>query len=233
VSLSAADVAEIMRLVEQSTFDELILEIDGVKLELRRGSAFAQGAAAGNAAGFAQGLAGGHGAASGQGAAGGQGALVGQGAVLGGGGQLASGNTTGVPSAALASASAGASPNSAAIRAGAGHGSDSRASPSRANEPRTHDADAARSSGSPLDPSLHEIQSPLLGTFYRSPKPGAPPFVEVGSVVDEDTTVAIIEVMKLMNTVRAGVRGTVTEVLAADGALVEFEQPLLRVRKAG
>ncbi len=75
--------------------------------------------------------------------------------------------------------------------------------------------------------------APLLGTFYRAPKPGAPPFVEVGAAVEADTIVGIIEVMKLMNTVRAGVRGTVAEVLAADGALVEFGEILLRVRKSG
>jgi acetyl-CoA carboxylase biotin carboxyl carrier protein len=83
------------------------------------------------------------------------------------------------------------------------------------------------------DPAIHEVASPLLGTFYRAPKPGAAPFVEPGDQVEEDTVVAIIEVMKLMNTVRAGVRGTVIEILLADGALAEFEQTLLRVRKAG
>jgi biotin carboxyl carrier protein len=72
-----------------------------------------------------------------------------------------------------------------------------------------------------------------LGTFYRSPKPGAPPFVEVGAKVEAETVVAIIEVMKLMNTVRAGVRGTVTEILAKDGALVEYDEPIFRVRKSG
>ena len=85
----------------------------------------------------------------------------------------------------------------------------------------------------PADPNIHEVASPLLGTFYRAPKPGAPPFVEVGSQVEEGTVVAIIEVMKLMNTVRAGVRGTVTEILVADGALAEYGETLLRVRKAG
>ncbi len=57
--------------------------------------------------------------------------------------------------------------------------------------------------------------------------------MEVGAHVEADTIVAIIEVMKLMNTVRAGVRGTVTEILVADGALVEYGEPLMRVRKAG
>ncbi len=83
------------------------------------------------------------------------------------------------------------------------------------------------------DPDLQDLPAPLLGTFYRAPKPGAPPFVEVGAQVEVDTIVGIIEVMKLMNTVRAGVRGTVAEVLAADGALVEFGETLLRVRKTG
>ena len=83
------------------------------------------------------------------------------------------------------------------------------------------------------DPSIHDVPSPLLGTFYRSPKPGAPPFVEVGATVTEETIVAIIEVMKLMNTVRAGVRGTVTEIIPSDGSLVEYDQPLLRIKKSG
>ena len=57
--------------------------------------------------------------------------------------------------------------------------------------------------------------------------------MEVGARVEEETIVAIIEVMKLMNTVRAGVSGTVTEILVADGALAEYGETLLRVRKAG
>ena len=84
--------------------------------------------------------------------------------------------------------------------------------------------------GATPDAGLHEVRSPLLGTFYRAPKPGAAPYVEVGSAVEEDTVVAIIEVMKLMNTVRAGLRGTVSEVLVSDGVLVEYDQPLIRVR---
>ena len=58
--------------------------------------------------------------------------------------------------------------------------------------------------------------SPLLGTFYRAPKPGAPPFVEVGSDVDVDSVIAIIEVMKLMNSVRAGVAARSRKSLVAD-----------------
>jgi acetyl-CoA carboxylase biotin carboxyl carrier protein len=83
------------------------------------------------------------------------------------------------------------------------------------------------------EPNVRNVASPLLGTFYRAPKPGAPPFVEVGAEVEEETVVAIIEVMKLMNTVRAGVRGIVSEILVADGALAEYGETLMRVRKAG
>jgi acetyl-CoA carboxylase biotin carboxyl carrier protein len=81
------------------------------------------------------------------------------------------------------------------------------------------------------DPNIQEVPAPLLGTFYRSPKPGAAPFVEVGAMVEDDTVIAIIEVMKLMNSVRAGVRGTVIEIVPADGSLVEYGATLLRIRK--
>jgi acetyl-CoA carboxylase biotin carboxyl carrier protein len=82
------------------------------------------------------------------------------------------------------------------------------------------------------DVATLNVTAPLLGTFYRAPKPGALPFVEVGVVVEEDTIIGIIEVMKLMNTVRAGTRGTVVEILAQDGALVEYGEVLVRVSKA-
>jgi acetyl-CoA carboxylase biotin carboxyl carrier protein len=85
--------------------------------------------------------------------------------------------------------------------------------------------------GTLTDPNTLTVSAPLLGTFYRAPKPGAAPFVEVGSLVAEDTIVGIIEVMKLMNTVRAGVRGKVTQILARDGALVEYGEPLLLLSK--
>jgi acetyl-CoA carboxylase biotin carboxyl carrier protein len=149
MSLTAADVAEIMRLVEQSGFDELTLEMEGTKISLRRGAPAGAAAPA--------------------------------------------------PIAAAAPAVTAAP-----------------AMPVAAN----------------ADPALRDLPSPLLGTFYRAPKPGASPFVAVGSQVEEDTIVGIIEVMKLMNTVRAGVRGTVAEILVADGALVEYGATLLRVRKS-
>lgn len=77
-----------------------------------------------------------------------------------------------------------------------------------------------------------DVPAPLLGNFYRSPRPGDPPFVQVGDTVTEDTAIGIIEVMKLMNSVRSGVAGTVVAILAEDGKAVEEGQPLIRV-KAG
>ena len=152
MTLTAKDVAEITRLLEESSFDELYLEIDGLKLSLKRG--------------------------------------VG-----------ANGQAVAAPGPASSVAqSPGADPTAAAASTAA--------------------ADPA---------ALQDIRAPLLGTFYRAPKPGAPPFVEVGSVVEEDTIIGILEVMKLMNTIRAGLRGKITQVLARDGTLVEYGEPLMRV----
>lgn len=153
MSLTAADIQEIMRLIEESQFDELVLETNGMKLQLRRGPIAA--------------------------------------------------TTAPVAVAAPAAASAAAAPVTEAMPA------------------------AARPAGAGQD-----VTSPMLGTFYRAPKPGAPPFVEVGAPVEADTVICIIEVMKLMNTVRAGLRGRVSEILASDGALVEFGETLIRVAPA-
>jgi acetyl-CoA carboxylase biotin carboxyl carrier protein len=71
------------------------------------------------------------------------------------------------------------------------------------------------------------IRAPMLGTFYRAPSPGEKPFVEVGQRVRADDTVCLIEVMKLFNSIRAGVDGEVVEILADNGGLVEFDQPLI------
>jgi acetyl-CoA carboxylase biotin carboxyl carrier protein len=152
MTLTAKDVAEILRLLESSTFDSLSLEIDGVKLHLQRGSA--------------------------------------------------------APVRAVEVPSSSSQPSA---------------------EPQPVQS-AARKEKPASQPGLVEITSPLLGIFYRAPKPGEPPFVEVGSKVEEDTVVGIIEVMKLMNSVHAGVKGEVVEILGANGALVEYGEVLLRVR---
>jgi len=75
-----------------------------------------------------------------------------------------------------------------------------------------------------------DVHAPLLGNFYNAPRPGDPPFVEPGDTVGADTTIGIIEVMKLMNPIRAGVAGTVVAILAENGKAVEEGQPLVRVR---
>jgi acetyl-CoA carboxylase biotin carboxyl carrier protein len=152
MNLTAADVAEILRLVEASAFDELSLELDGLKLNFKRGA---------------------------------DGAGV-------------------VSPAASASAPAPAAP-----------------------APMNTTA-----KGVAADPNVLDVRSPMLGTFYRAPKPGEPPFVAVGAAVEENTIVGIIEVMKLMNAVRAEVRGTVVEILVMDGTLVEYGEVILRVRKS-
>jgi acetyl-CoA carboxylase biotin carboxyl carrier protein len=145
MTLTARDIAEITRLLEDSSFDELDLEIDGLKIHLRRSGA--------------------------------------------------------PPPRAATPTSTAATPS--------------------ANPP------AAPAPALAADPSLLVVRAPLLGTFYRAPRPGAPPFVEVGASVEPDTTVGIIEVMKLMNTVRAGARGVVREIRARDGVLVEYGETLL------
>jgi acetyl-CoA carboxylase biotin carboxyl carrier protein len=138
-------VAEIMRILEESSFDQLSLEMDGVKLNLQRGSA--------------------------------------------------------VPASDVPSASPPL-----------------RNSPLQANVPP------------PSEPGLLQIPSPLVGLFYIAPKPGEPPFVELGSKVSEDTVVGIIEVMKLMHTVHAGVKGEVVQLLVKNGSPVEYGEILMRVR---
>jgi acetyl-CoA carboxylase biotin carboxyl carrier protein len=147
MTLTARDIAEITRLLEDSSFDELDLEIDGLKIHLRR---------------------------------------------------------------------SGAPPPRAAT-------------PTSTAATRPANLPAAPATALAEDPSLLVVRAPLLGTFYRAPRPGAPPFVEVGASVEPDTTVGIIEVMKLMNTVRAGARGVVREIRARDGVLVEYGETLLTV----
>jgi acetyl-CoA carboxylase biotin carboxyl carrier protein len=153
VSLTAKDVAEILRLLEESRFNELTLEMNGVKIELRRG---------------------------------------------GGAGDVSTPRNARAPSAASGSgAGVSAVPTKPALAAPVG---------------------------------AVAVPAPLLGIYYRAPKPGEPPFVEVGDQVTPDTIVGIIEVMKLMNTVRAGVSGEVLRIDTANGELVEFGETLLFVK---
>jgi acetyl-CoA carboxylase biotin carboxyl carrier protein len=173
VPLTAKDVAEITRLLEESDFLELRLEHEGFKLTLKR--AGARSAGSDESATAAHAAAASHAAAP---------------------------PATGALARAAVAASWSA-PESAL--------------------PQPHAA--------AMDPSLIDVTAPLLGIFYRAPRPGAAPYVEVGSVLEEDTVIGIIEVMKLMNSVRAEVRGTVVEILVADGSAVEQGQVLLRVSR--
>lgn len=75
-----------------------------------------------------------------------------------------------------------------------------------------------------------EIKSPMIGTFYRSPSPEAGAYVDVGSEVGPETVVCIIEAMKVMNEIKAEIKGVVTQVLVDNAKPVEFGQPLFRVR---
>jgi acetyl-CoA carboxylase biotin carboxyl carrier protein len=150
MTLTAKDVAEIMRLLEESNFDSLSLEINGIKLNLQRGSAAR------------------------------------------------------VPPAP-----------------------ESESFPATSAPTTRHATPKAKP---PSEPGLADVLSPLLGIFYRAPKPGELPFVQVGTKVNADTVVGIIEVMKLMNSMRAGVAGEVVEILGENGALVEYGEILLRVR---
>ena len=165
--LTAQDVAEITRLLEESEFDELHIEHEGLKLTLRRSAS----------------------------------------------------RHAPTPLAPAQPAAVHAEP--AAVDPVAVDAADTA--------PRTRAEPRGAPPAASADGSRLSVTSPLVGIFYRAAKPGAPAYVEVGSAVEEDTIVGIIEVMKLMNTVRAEVRGTVVEILVRDGAAVEYGQVLLRI----
>ena len=92
----------------------------------------------------------------------------------------------------------------------------------------------ATSTAAPLvdDASTVYVTSPFVGTFYRSPSPDAPSFVEPGSSVREGQALCIVEAMKLMNEIEADCAGTILEILAENGKSVEFGQKLFKIRKA-
>jgi acetyl-CoA carboxylase biotin carboxyl carrier protein len=79
--------------------------------------------------------------------------------------------------------------------------------------------------------NMFEFRSPLVGTFYRSPKPDADPFVQPGDEVGPDTVLCIIEAMKVMNEIKAETRGRIREVLVKNGQAVEFGQPLFLIER--
>jgi acetyl-CoA carboxylase biotin carboxyl carrier protein len=93
--------------------------------------------------------------------------------------------------------------------------------------------DTAQRAATAAAPHLKEIRSPMVGTYYKAPEPGAEPYIKVGSRVTPGQTVCIIEAMKIMNEIEAEVAGTVREVSVEDGQPVEFGQVLFRVDPNG
>jgi acetyl-CoA carboxylase biotin carboxyl carrier protein len=91
---------------------------------------------------------------------------------------------------------------------------------------------AAAPATTPQPPAVSEpeIKSPMIGTFYRSPSPESGSYVEIGSEVNPDTVVCIIEAMKVMNEIKAEVKGVITQVLVENAKPVEFGQPLFKIR---
>jgi len=88
----------------------------------------------------------------------------------------------------------------------------------------------AAAAGTAEEENLIPVTSPMVGIFYGSPEPGAEPFAGVGSRVDEDTVVGLIEVMKVFTSVRSGVKGKIARCLVEDAQFVEYGQPLFLVR---
>jgi acetyl-CoA carboxylase biotin carboxyl carrier protein len=98
-------------------------------------------------------------------------------------------------------------------------------------EPALAEVAQARSASLAADEVL--IKAPMVGTFYAGPKPGAPNFVNVGEAVSADTVLCIVEVMKLMNNIEAGVEGSVTKIFVTNEQPVEYGQPLMIIKKRG
>jgi acetyl-CoA carboxylase biotin carboxyl carrier protein len=90
-------------------------------------------------------------------------------------------------------------------------------------------APVAAAPAAAAEPEGHLVRSPMVGTFYRSPSPGAKAFVEVGQSVKAGEVICIVEAMKMMNHIEADKSGTIAAILAEDGQPVEFDQPLLSI----
>jgi len=92
-------------------------------------------------------------------------------------------------------------------------------------------ANVAETSSTPAAPTTgKEILSPMVGTFYRASSPDSAPYVEVGQEINEESLVCIIEAMKVMNEIKAEIKGIIVEILVENGTPVQFGQPLIRVK---
>ena len=92
------------------------------------------------------------------------------------------------------------------------------------------DSESTSAEAAKVDDGSVAVVAPTMGTFYSRPDPSSPPFAKVGTPVDADETVGLIEIMKVFNNVNAGISGIVTEVCVADGEAVEFGQVIMRIR---
>lgn len=101
--------------------------------------------------------------------------------------------------------------------------------PAPATAPDVAPTSAATSAPAPADATGHLIKSPMVGTFYRSPNPESPPYVDVGDEIGPDSVVCILEAMKVFNEIKAECEGKVVEILVENGEAVEYGQPLYRV----
>jgi acetyl-CoA carboxylase biotin carboxyl carrier protein len=104
------------------------------------------------------------------------------------------------------------------------------AAPAAEEEPAGDAAAPAGAKAAGADGAVHTIQAPMPGTFYRAEGPGMEPFVDVGARVEPDTIVCIIEIMKMMNSVPAGVSGTIVEICAEDAQVIRDGETLFRVQ---
>ncbi len=91
-------------------------------------------------------------------------------------------------------------------------------------------APAPAASAPAEDKNALVVKSPMVGTFYRSPSPDSKPFVDVGTAVQPDSVVCIIEAMKVMNEIQSEVKGIITEMLVENGQAVEYGQPLFKLK---
>jgi acetyl-CoA carboxylase biotin carboxyl carrier protein len=126
--------------------------------------------------------------------------------------------------AGVAAASAGVDPAQlAALLASAGSGLQTAAPPALSSA-------AGAATSAQAEETLHEVKSPIVGTFYESPSPGAPAFVKVGDQVEVGQVLCIVEAMKLMNEIESDVAGEVVRRIATSGQPVEYGQPLFAIR---
>lgn len=107
----------------------------------------------------------------------------------------------------------------------------------RATEPRVAESGASEpvitpASADAAPAGLVEIKSSLMGTLYRSPRPGEPPFIDIGASIQPGDTLCLLEVMKVFTALKADIAGTVERILVSDGDLVEYNQVILWIRPA-